>query len=94
MDVSRVSGQLLIVTNAPFMTLFLKIFFGGKKKAPPGIREGFFANMEAAIRGCVYVPADVAEPKDLYPETRSALPVLWGWPILYPGLAEPVLPGC
>jgi hypothetical protein len=47
------------------MTLFLKIFFGGKKKAPPGIREGFFAIREAAIRGCVDVRADAAEPKDL-----------------------------
>ena len=65
MDVSRVSGQLLIVTNAPFMTLFLKIFFGGKKKAPPNSGRAFFAIREAAIRGCVDVQADVAEPRDL-----------------------------
>jgi hypothetical protein len=47
------------------MTLFLKIFFGGKKKAPPESGRAFFAIREAAIRGCVDVRADAAEPKDL-----------------------------
>jgi len=65
-----------------------------EEKSPPGIREGFFAIREAAIRGCVDVRADVAEPKDLSQETRSALPVLLDSPFLYLGLAEPVLPGC
>ncbi|MFM2413348.1 MAG: hypothetical protein RJB05_524, partial [Armatimonadota bacterium] len=51
--------------QCPIYDTFSKFIFRMKEKSPPEIREGFFAIREAAIRGCVDVQADVAEPRDL-----------------------------